>query len=156
MSKPKVLEDGMVVLRKVKKRLPVKLEDHAVAMAGVRLAQLLQKEAEQVVLVKAEKKRLDATVEEITAEIAKEADSIRTGTIEGDVEVEVRADFVRGWAEFVRLDTGALVEKRDLTEDERQQQMVFADEAADDAIEAGDVPAIDVKKIAEGGDEQPS
>jgi len=155
MKKGKKLEDGTVVLRKVKKRLPVKLDDHAVAMAGVRLAHLIQKEGEQITLVKAEKKRLDETVNDITAEIAKEADSIRTGTVEGDVEVEVRADFARSFAEYVRLDTGETIEKRTLTDDERQQKMVFDDEAADDAIEKGDVPAIDVKKIAEGGDEPP-
>lgn len=153
--KGKKLEDGTVVLRKVKKRLPVKLDDHAVAMAGVRLAQLLQKHGEQEALVKAEKKRLDATVEEIQIDIDAQANNIRTGTVESDVEVEVRADFARSFAEYVRLDTGETIEKRTLTDDERQQKMVFDDEAADDAIEKGDVPAIDVKKIAEGGDEPP-
>lgn len=156
MKKGMKLEDGTVVLRKVKKRLPVKLEDHAVAMAGVRLASLLQKHAEQEVVNKAEKKRLDLMADEIQQAIDAEANSIRSGTIEGDVEVEVRADFARSFAEYVRLDTGETIEKRTLTDDERQQQMVFDDEAADDAIEKGDVPAIDVNKIAEGGDEPPA
>lgn len=69
------------------------------------------------------------------------------------VEVEIRADFERGMVTVVRIDTGATVTTRKLSDDERQKKMVFdledADEAADEAIENGEVPKLSAKDIAE-------
>lgn len=152
----KPLEDGTVVLKTITRKLPVVLDEEGVAIAGIRLAKLLQNHEEHEAQAKELRDKLKKQTDAIQADIDEVAAAIRAGEEQQDVAVEVRADFERATAEFVRLDTGETVEKRTLTDDERQQKMVFEDEQADEAIEKGTAPVIDVKKIAEGGEEPPA
>lgn len=147
-KKLKALEDGTVVLKTVKRKLPVVLDEQGIALAGVRLAKLLQNHEEFLLQAKGVKDNLKKQEDAIQVDIDTVAASIRAGEELSEVEVEVRADFERGTAEFVRLDTGGTVEKRTLTDDERQKKMVFEDEAADEAIEKGEVEKIDIAALA--------
>lgn len=147
MTKKKI-EDGTTVLGNLIQRLPVKLDEKAVALAGVRLANKLQQHEEFLTQAAGVKKNLNSQEAAIQGDIDTIAKAIRSGVEEQPVEVEVRADFERGVAEFVRLDTGETVTKRTLSDDERQTQMVLEvkerDEAADKAIADGEAPKIDL------------
>ena len=151
-KKPKVLEDGTVVLKTVKMSLPVVLDEGAVAIEGVRLAKLLQNLGEFETQAKGVRDNLKQQEAAIQNDIDTVAASIRSGSKHAEVEVEVRADWERATAEFVRLDTGETVEKRTLTDEERQTKMVLdideGDKKADEAIAAGDVPKIDLDSLA--------
>ena len=155
MTKPKAkkLEDGTMVLSTVKQKLLCKLDEKAMGVAGVRLANLLQKHGEFEVQAKGVRDNLKQQEALIQADIDLLADGIRLGAVEQEVDVEVRADFTAGRVEFVRLDTSETVSSRALTDNERQKKMIFdteeSDEAADEAIERGEVPKLSAKDIAE-------
>jgi hypothetical protein len=53
----------------------------------------------------------------------------RSGFELRDVEVEERRDYRRGTVTIVRLDTGDVVEKRDLTDEERRVELPFSKQA---------------------------
>ncbi len=151
-KKVKQLEDGTLVLETVSMKLPVKLDQETFGTQGLRLANQLQQQGEFEDEAKRQRDVLKKQGDRIQADIDATAQSIRTGVMQGDVLVEIRADFAKGFAEFVRLDTGETLTKRQLTDNERQQRLVFniegTDKAADKAIEEGTAPIIDINALA--------
>ena len=156
-KKAKQLEDGTLEIGTMVQRLAVKMDEKAIALAGVRLASVLQKHGEFEVQSKGVRDGLKQQEAAIQQDIDSIAAAIRAGVELQDVEVSVRADFTKGVAEFVRTDTGETLTKRTLTDDERQKKMVFdieeADSLADAAAAAGDLPKVDISGLSE---EEPS
>ncbi len=142
--KAKELEDGTLEISVVVQKLPCKLDEKGIALAGVRLAAKLQQHGEFELQAKGVRDGLKQQESAIQNDIDAIAAAIRAGSEVQDVEVSVRADFERGVAEFVRADTGETITKRTLTDDERQKKMIFdieeTDEAEDEAAETDELP----------------
>lgn len=153
MGRPKKSKDAERTLSRTKHELPVKLTREELADAGVKLAGLLRDQGALDRHLKEVKAEMKSQEDVLQGKVDVAAMVIRNGEELRKVEVEIRADFQRGMVTVVRIDTGATVTTRKLSDDERQKKMVFdledADEAADEAIENGEVPKLSAKDIAE-------
>lgn len=111
------------------RRLAVVLDAEAIAVAGDRLATLCEDIAAEVERQKRVKAELKETIGAMEARRGKLARAITTRRDERDVECAVEAEFLRGVAEVIRLDTRELVETRSLRGEEwtRSQRGLFGE-----------------------------
>lgn len=112
------------VLSTFDKTLPVKLTDEERASRAIELAQVA--EALEALELAEAARRKDA--KEAIAGLAAESKRLRRVVIRNEepraVPCEDVADFARGVVETIRLDTGDMVDSRDLRPDERQLEIL--------------------------------
>lgn len=123
MSKAK--QESIRKLKPYTRLLPCKLTDDEIREYGKDLAKvrqdILTEEARQVSL----KQQLKASLTELEARSLALSSKIGRGEEARDVDVEPQLDFKKGVYCEVRTDTGEKISERAVTEEERQESMLF-------------------------------
>ncbi len=97
---------------------PQEIEDR-----GLASAKLVMEIDELELAKKTAAKKAGDEIADAKDELSKLAEQVANGEEMRDVEVEARAMYSTGMVEFIRIDTGDIYEKRQLTDRERQGQL---------------------------------
>lgn len=115
--------ENLKIIRTENRILPVKLHEDELRDRGDKLAAVIQdlnaeesRQVDQKAQMKARLSELDARKTQLAIVISRREE-------DRDVAVDVFANYVGGLVEVVRRDTGEVISKRRMTEEERQQPL---------------------------------
>jgi hypothetical protein len=117
------------------RNLPVELDDEERKQRGERLAECIMKKAAIAVARRTATSLAYRETQEVDAEIAALSDIVATGKEIREVEVEERKDLSARILKVIRLDTGELVDSRQLSIEELQDDLPFERSAGEHAVQ---------------------
>lgn len=104
--------------------LPVAMEDTSRLRDAQKMSELIHRRACMLEELADRRKETHEVTKEIEAEIEKLAERVRTGYEMKSVPVQEVADFDSGKIEVFRQDSGDMVSQREMSDDERQRNLV--------------------------------
>ncbi len=111
--------------KKVIRRLRCKLTDKEKLAAGNRMADARAEVGRLEADLTSVKKEMAAKIQEQDAIMTQASELVRTGFESRQVHCEFVLDYQKGVAKTLRMDTRKIIEKRDLTQEERQRKLDF-------------------------------
>lgn len=123
--------------------LPVELTDVEVQQKATNLAEKVEEIATTKALAKNAAANFKDRLDDLAADASRLSREIRSRTEDRAVDCEESPDYRRGMMDIVRCDTGAVVDSRQLTYEERQQELPTVAPRAKGGMRGstGDAPA---------------
>lgn len=127
MKKPAADHPPTMRTKKGKAHLEYKLTPQEVHAAGKDLADALKRRAQAEAKLETFKQQVKAEMAEADGQILRNQALVANESEYRMIDVEIRYDFKAGEKEIVRMDTGELVKKERITDEERQLELTPAE-----------------------------